>query len=243
MKSLQTRVFASLVALLFIVAATASFAPVVDAQRGGGSRMGGSSFRSSSSWSSGPSKSVWGSRSGGGIYTKPSSPSSAKPSNAYGKPSTQPGASSPYSKPSLGGGVPGAYSKPSAVAGKQSSDSYTKPKGGTPGSATTSTFKGGSQFDRKMVQQVKQEKAKASLDSYRAETGKFQKPAGSTGVPLGSLTNRVQFTKKFTITEGSIMEPIMAAVIHFIVAWDLDRPDLLTGWHLLTAFGTRCSGS
>ena len=72
MKSLQTRVLVSLVALLFIVAATASFAPVVDAQRGGGSRMGGSSFRSSSSWSSGPSKSVWGSRSGGGIYTKPS---------------------------------------------------------------------------------------------------------------------------------------------------------------------------
>ena len=135
------------------------------------------------------------------------------------------------------------HSKPSAVAGKQSSDSYTKPKGGTPGSATTSTFKGGSQFDRKMVQQVKQEKAKASLDSYRAETGKFQKPAGSTGSTLGSLTNRVQFTKKFTITEGSIMEPITAAAIHFIVAWDLDRPDLLTGWHLLTGFGTRCSCS
>ncbi len=70
MKSLQTRVLASLVALLLIVAATPSFAPVADAQRGGGSRMGGSSFRSSSSWSSGPSKSVWGSRSGGGIYTK-----------------------------------------------------------------------------------------------------------------------------------------------------------------------------
>ena len=129
-----------------------------------------------------------------------------------------------------GGGAPGAYSKPSAVAGKQSSDSYTKPKGGTPGSATTSTFKGGSQFDRKMVQQVKQEKAKASLDSYRAETGKFQKPAGSTGrSPLGSLTNRVRFTKKFTITEGSIMEPIMAAAIHFIVAWDLDAPGFAYG--------------
>ena len=181
MKSLQTRGLASLVALLFIVAVTASFAPVVDAQRGGGFRMGGSSFRSSSSWSSGPSKSVWGSRSGGGIYTKPSSPSSVKPSEAYGKPSLQPGASSPYSKPSLGAGAPGAYSKPSAVAGKQSSDSYTKPKGGTPDSATASTFKGGSQFDRKMVQQVKQEKAKASLDSYRAETGKFQQAAGSTG--------------------------------------------------------------
>src|SRR5271157_938777 len=180
MKSLQTRGLASLVALLFIVAVTASFAPVADAQRGGGFRMGGSSFRSSSSWSSGPSKSVWGSRSGGGIYTKPSSPSSVKPSEAYGKPSLQPGASSPYSKPSLGAGAPGAYSKPSAVAGKQSSDSYTKPKGGTADSATTSTFKGGSQFDRKMVQQVKQEKAKASLDSYRAETGKFQKAAGST---------------------------------------------------------------
>ena len=108
MNSLQTRVFASLVALLLIVAATPSFAPVADAQRGGGSRMGGSSFRSSSSWSSGPSKSVWGSRSGGGIYTKPSSPSSpssVKPSDAYGKPSLQPGASSPYSKPSLGGGA------------------------------------------------------------------------------------------------------------------------------------------
>jgi len=180
MKSLQTRVLASLVALLLIAAATPSFAPVADAQRAGGSRMGSSGFRSSSSWSSGPSKSVWGSRSGGGIYTKPSSPSSVKPSDAYGKPSLQPGASSPYSKPSLGGGAPGAYSKPSAVAGKQSSDSYTKPKGGTPGSDATSTFKGGSQFDRKMVQQVKQEKAKASLDSYRAETGKFQKPAGST---------------------------------------------------------------
>jgi len=180
MKSLQTRGLASLVALLFIVAVTASFAPVADAQRGGGFRMGGSSFRSSSSWSSGPSKSVWGSRSGGGIYTKPSSPSSVKPSEAYGKPSLQPGASSPYSKPSLGAGAPGTYSKPSAVAGKQSSDSYTKPKGGTADSATTSTFKGGSQFDRKMVQQVKQEKAKASLDSYRAETGKFQKAAGST---------------------------------------------------------------
>ena len=191
MNSLQTRVLASLVALLLIVAATPSFAPVADAQRGGGSRMGGSSFRSSSSWSSGPSKSVWGSRSGGGIYTKPSSPSSpssVKPSDAYGKPSLQPGASSPYSKPSLGGGAPGAYSKPSAVAGKQSSDSYTKPKAGTPDSATSSAFKGGSQFDRKMVQQVKQEKAKASLDSYRAETGKFQKPAGSTGrYPLGVL--------------------------------------------------------
>ncbi|MGO9567155.1 MAG: TAXI family TRAP transporter solute-binding subunit [Desulfomonilaceae bacterium] len=177
MKSLQTRVLASLITLLFIVAATASFAPVVDAQRGGGFRMGGSGFRSSSSWSSGPSRSVWGSRSGGGIYTKPSS---VKPSDAYGKPSLQPGASSPYSKPSLGAGAPGTYSKPSAVAGKQSSDSYTKPKGGTPGSATSSTFKGGSQFDRKMVQQVKQEKAKASLDSYRTETGKFQKAAGST---------------------------------------------------------------
>src|SRR5208283_1258702 len=179
MQSLQTRFLTSLITLLFIVAATVSFAPVADALRfgGGGFRMGGSSFRSSSSWSSGPSRSVWGSRSGGGIYTKPSS---VKPSDAYGKPSLQPGASSPYSKPSLGGGAPGAYSKPSAVAGKQSSDSYTKPKGGTPGSAASSTFKGGSQFDRKMVQQVKQERAKASLDSYRTETGKFQKAAGST---------------------------------------------------------------
>src|SRR5208283_4468458 len=151
MQSLQTRFLTSLITLLFIVAATVSFAPVADALRfgGGGFRMGGSSFRSSSSWSSGPSRSVWGSRSGGGIYTKPSSPSSVKPSEAYGKPSLQPGASSPYSKPSLGGGAPGAYSKPSAVAGKQSSDSYTKPKGGTPGSAASSTFKGGSQFDRK----------------------------------------------------------------------------------------------
>ncbi len=179
MQSLQTRFLTSLITLLFIVAATVSFAPVADALRfgGGGFRMGGSSFRSSSSWSSGPSRSVWGSRSGGGIYTKPSS---VKPSDAYGKPSLQPGASSPYSKPSLGGGAPGAYSKPSAVAGKQSSDSYTKPKGGTPGSTASSTFKGGSQFDRKMVQQVKQERAKASLDSYRTETGKFQKAAGST---------------------------------------------------------------
>ena len=39
------------------------------------------------------------------------------------------------------------------------------------------------------------------------------------------------------------MEPIITAAIHFIVAWDLAHRDLLTGWHRLTAFGTRCSGS
>ena len=180
MKSLQTRVLASLVALLFIVAATPSFAPVVDAQRGGGSRMGSSSFRSSSSWSSGPSKSVWGSRSGRGFT--PSLHHLHQSNHPMPMASLHFSREHPHLTRSLPWAVArrGVYSKPSAVAGKQSSDSYTKPKGGTPGSDATSTFKGGSQFDRKMVQQVKQEKAKASLDSYRAETGKFQKPAGIT---------------------------------------------------------------
>lgn len=40
MKSLQIRILASLVALLFIVVATVSFAPAVDA-KGGGFGMGG----------------------------------------------------------------------------------------------------------------------------------------------------------------------------------------------------------
>ena len=178
MKSLPTPFLASLIALLFIVAATASFAPPVDALRfgGGGFRMGGSSFRSSSSWSSGPSRSVWGSRSGGGIYTKPSS---VKSSDTYSKPSLGQGASTPYSKPSLEHGTSGSYTKPSTTT-KQSTSGYTKPGSGTPGSATSSTFTGGSQFDRKMVQQAKQQRAKASLDSYRTETGKFQKSAGGT---------------------------------------------------------------
>jgi TRAP transporter TAXI family solute receptor len=171
MKSLQARLFTSLIVLVFVAGAT-----IADAQRSGGFRTGGSSFRSSSSWSSGPSRSVWGSRSGGGIYTKPSS---VKPSETYGKPSLGQGATTPYSKPSLEHGTSGPYTKPSTTA-KQSSDSYTKPKTGTSGPATSPTFKGGSQFDRKMVQQVKQEKAKASLNSYREETGKFQKAAGST---------------------------------------------------------------
>ncbi len=39
------------------------------------------------------------------------------------------------------------------------------------------------------------------------------------------------------------MGPIMAAAIHFMVAWDGERQELLMGWHLLTAFGIRCSGS
>jgi TRAP transporter TAXI family solute receptor len=172
MKFMQTRFLTCLIAAIFVAAGTVSFAPIADAGRfgGGGFRMGGSSFRSSSSWSSGPSRSVWGSRSGGGIYTKPSP---VKPSGTYGKPSVGQGVSTPYSKPSLQHGA-GSYTKPSTTA-KQSTGSYTKPKAGTPGS-----FTGGSRFDRKMVQQAKQERAKASLNSYRQETGKFQKAAGST---------------------------------------------------------------
>jgi TRAP transporter TAXI family solute receptor len=178
MKLSQTRIQVSLIVLLFLVAVIGSFPPAVDAQRfgGGGFRMSGSSFRSSSSWSSGASRSVWGSRSGGGIYTKPSS---VKPPDAFSKPSLQHGSSSPYSKPSFGQKAPGLTSQPSTSA-KQSSGGYTKPGAGISGAGASSTFSGGSQFDRKMVQQMKQERAKASLDSYRAETGKFQKAAGGT---------------------------------------------------------------
>ena len=113
---------------------------------------------------------------------------------------------------------PAAYSKPSAVAGKQSSDSYTKPKGGTPDSAATSTFKGGSQFDRKMVQQVKQEKAKASLDSYRAETGKFQKAAGSTGsIPMGVLQIESNLPKSSQLRRVRLWSPLRPP--RFILSW------------------------
>ncbi len=188
----RKRLFTLVVATLFVMSAAMSFVPSADAMRfgGGGSRFGGSSFRlggagyrtggfhyrSSSSWWSGPSRAVWGSRSGGGIYKKPSS---IKPSQSYGKPSSGSGASGAYSKPSLGQRSPGQYSKPSSVAGKESSGSYAKPKVGLPGATGPSTFAGGSKFDRKMVQQMKQQRAKASLNSYRAETGKFQKAAST----------------------------------------------------------------
>ena len=73
-----------------------------------------------------------------------------------------------------------------------------------------------------------------------------RKRANSRNLPAvhpGSLTNLVQFTKKSTITEVSIMAPIIAAAIHFIAVWAGERPDLLMGWHLPMVFGTRCSGS
>ena len=192
MESSPKRLVTLLVAMLFVLAATMSFVPSADALRfgGGGFRAGGGSFRlggagfrtggyhfkGTSSWWSGASRAVWGSRSGGGIYKKPSS---VKPSQSYGKPSFGPGASGAYSKPSLEQRSSNQYSKPSSGVGKETSGSYAKPKVGTPGATVPSTFTGGSKFDRKMVQQMKQQRAKASLDSYRAETGKFQKTAGA----------------------------------------------------------------
>ena len=106
--------------------------------KGGFKVGGGGGFRSS-----GASKSVWGSRSGGGLFgSKSSSPAPSVPSSGgYSKPSA-PSSSGGYSKPapsapsSLGGSAKttqsapassGGYSKPQPAGSSASSGGYGKP--------------------------------------------------------------------------------------------------------------------
>ena len=83
-----------------------------------------------------PSRTVWGSRSGGGSYgySKPSAPTP----RSYSKPAT-PG-SGGYTKPATGKTAPGGYTKPATPG----SGGYTKPATGQTGpGATTYTKPGG----------------------------------------------------------------------------------------------------
>ncbi|AFM26796.1 TAXI family TRAP transporter solute-binding subunit [Desulfomonile tiedjei] len=125
-------------------------------------------------------------------YSKPSlgggAPVSPRPETGKfsypGTGSSQTPSSSGYSKPSLGSGQPpsvssgsGGYSKPTPAEvsrpGASTSGGYTKPSP----SPEQGKFTGGSRFDRQTVNQLEKKKAQESLERYKAEQSKFQKPA------------------------------------------------------------------
>ncbi len=128
-----------------------------------------SSFsRSGSSFSRlSPSRSVWGSRSGGGIFKKTSS------SSGYAKPSSSK-KSYKYAKPKSA--VPGStsskkYKKPDKAA-SSGSGGYAKPKK----SYTASSFSG-TKYDRKKIKKIRKTKSAQSLKAYKAEKAKYKKSA------------------------------------------------------------------
>ena len=193
------RFLALLCAMLLVLGQPALWCKSADARSTGGfsssrgfSRTGSVGYGRGAQWST-PTRGTW-DRNGGGLFgSGKSAPSgeSTPSSSGYSKPrpQDQPGpnsathapavspSSSGYTKP-----LPGGQPKPSD---QKTSGGYAKPSAA---SAPKDQFTGGSKFDRETIQQVRKQRAKESLERYKAEQSKFGKPdfkvAGAESSPL-----------------------------------------------------------
>ncbi len=181
------RFLALICAALLVLGQPALWCTPADARSTGGfrssssfSRSGGAGYGKGAQWST-PTRGTW-DRNGGGLFGSGKSTTSGEnnpSSSGYSKPrlQDQPGPNSATPAPAVSPSSSG-YTKP--LPGGQPKPSDQKTSGGyaKPSAATTQKdqFTGGSKFDKETIQQVRKQRAKESLESYKAEQSKFGKP-------------------------------------------------------------------